>query len=210
MLKRKFDVKSFGDTTAEPEETKTIQSSVGIAGNHAGSNSEVHESESYDDKPSVDEEELLKLGGHGQKETLRDVKLGLGLTRSQEENIWQVLGAYDSVFTDVPGKSSVIQHQITLTDSTPIRSKPYPLPYAIRENLKTEIQEMLDLGIIRSSASPYASPIVIAKKKDGSNRICVDYRKLNKVTVADPEPMKTLPRTCSNVWGRATTSPRLI
>ena len=123
--------------------------------------------------------------------TLRNVKLGLGLTKSQEENVWQVLGAYDSVFTDVPGKSNVIQHQITLTDSTSIRSKPYPLPYAIRENLKTEIQEMLDLGIIRTSTSPYAAPIVIVKKKDGSNRICVDYRKLNKVTVADPEPMKT-------------------
>ena len=119
------------------------------------------------------------------------MKLGLGLTKSQEANVWRVLGAYDSVFTDVPGKSNVIQHQILLTDSTPIRSKPYPLPYAIRENLKTEIQEKLDLGIIRASASPYASPIVIAKKKDESNRICVDYRKLNKVTFADPEPMKT-------------------
>ena len=190
-FKRKSDVESFGDTTTEPEETKTIQASVGIAENHAGNNSEVHESDSYDDKPSVDEEELLELGGHGQKETLRDVKLGLGLTKSQEENVWQVLGAYDSVFTDVPGKSNVIQHQITLTDSTPIRSKPYPLPYAITENLKTEIQEMLDLGIIRTSASPYASPIVIVKEKDGSNRICVDYCKLNKVTVADPEPIRT-------------------
>ena len=154
-LERKSDVKCFGDTTTEPEETKTIQASVGIAGNHAGSNSEVHESDSYDDKTNVDEEELLELGSHCQKETLRDVKLGLGLTKSQEENIWQILGAYDSVFTDVPGKSNVIQHQITLTDSTPIRSKPYPLPYAIRKNLKTEIQEMLDLGIIRTSTSLY-------------------------------------------------------
>ena len=50
---------------------------------------------------------------------------------------------------------------------------------------------MLDLGIIRTSASSYTSPIVIIKKKDGSNRICVDYCKLNKVTVADPEPMNT-------------------
>ena len=67
------------------------------------------------------------------------MKLGLRLTKSQEENVWQVLGAYDSVFTDVPGEYNVVQHQITLTDSTSIRSKPYPLPYAIRENLKTEI-----------------------------------------------------------------------
>ena len=51
---------------------------------------------------------------------------------------------------------------------------------------------MLQLGIIRESESPYASPIiVIVKKKDGSNRICVDYRKLNKFTQADPEPLTT-------------------
>ena len=89
-FERKSDVKSFGDTATELQETKTIQVSVGIAGNQEGSNAEVHESDSYDDKPSVDEEKLLELGGHGQKETLRDVKLGLGLTNSQEENVWQV------------------------------------------------------------------------------------------------------------------------
>ena len=50
---------------------------------------------------------------------------------------------------------------------------------------------MLSLGIIQESNSPFASPIVIVKKKDGSDRICVDYRKLNKLTVADPEPMIT-------------------
>ena len=50
---------------------------------------------------------------------------------------------------------------------------------------------MLSPGIIRKSNSPFASPIVIVKKKNGSNRICVDYRKLNKLTGADPEPMTT-------------------
>ena len=57
-FERKSDVESFEDTTTEPEETKTIQASVGITGNHAGSNTEVQESDSYDDKPSVDEKEL--------------------------------------------------------------------------------------------------------------------------------------------------------
>ena len=81
-FERKSDVESFGNTTTKSEETKTIQASIGIAGNHAGSNSEEHESDSYDDKPGVDEEELLEFGSHSQKETLRDVKLGLWLTKS--------------------------------------------------------------------------------------------------------------------------------
>ena len=146
-FERESDVESFGNSTTEPEETKTIQASVGITGNCARTNSVIHQTESYDDKPSVDEEELLELGSHGQKETLKDVKLSLGLIKSQEQNVWQVLRAYDSVFTDELGKSNVIQHHSTLTDSTPIRSKPYLLPYAVRENLKTEIQQMLDFGI---------------------------------------------------------------
>ena len=50
---------------------------------------------------------------------------------------------------------------------------------------------MLDLGVIRESSSPYASPTVIVKKPDGSNRICIDYRRLNKLTLFDPEPMPT-------------------
>ena len=50
---------------------------------------------------------------------------------------------------------------------------------------------MMDTGIMRESSSPYASPLVIVKKKDGSNRMCVDYQKLNLVSVADPAPMTT-------------------
>ena len=50
---------------------------------------------------------------------------------------------------------------------------------------------MMDTGIVRESSSPYASPLAVVKKKDGSNRMCVDYRKLNLVTVADPASMTT-------------------
>ena len=52
-----------------------------------------------------------------------------------------------------------------------------------------EIDSMLACGVIEPSTAAYASPIVVVKKPDGSNRICVDYRKLNKITVFDPEPM---------------------
>ena len=86
----------------------------------------------------------------------------------------------------------MIEHKIELTDNNPVRSRPYPLPYALRENLKREIEDLISLGIIRESNSPFASPIVIVKKKDGSDCICIDYRKLNKLTVTDPKPMITV------------------
>ena len=59
----------------------------------------------------------------------------------------------------------------------------------MRESLKKDTDDMMKMGVIRESNSPYASPVVVVEKKDGSNRVCVDYRKLNKLTVFDPEPM---------------------
>ena len=76
-----------------------------------------------------------------------------------------------------------------LADDTPIRCKPYPLPYATGEELLNEVDSMLEMGVVRPSMSPYASPIIMVKKKDGSDRVCLDFRKLNKITKVDPEPM---------------------
>jgi len=54
--------------------------------------------------------------------------------------------------------------------------------------VEKELDDMLKLRIIEPSTSSYSSPIVVVRKPDGSNRFCVDFRKLNKVTVFDPEP----------------------
>ena len=140
---------------------------------------------------SVNDEEMMELANCHQKETVKDVKLGIELTKIQQEEMMDTFGRYTEVFSDIRGKTVMIEHKIELTDNDPVRSRPYPLPYALRENLKREIEDMLSLGIIRELNSSFASPIVIVKKKDGSDRICVDYRKLNKLTVAGPEPMIT-------------------
>ena len=139
----------------------------------------------------VNEEEMMELANCHQKETVKDVKLGIELTKTQQKEIMDTLVRYTEVFSDIPGKTDMIEQKIELTDNNPVRSRPHPLPYALRENLKRKIEDILSLGIIRESNSPFASPIVIVKKKDGSDRICGDYRKLNKLTVADPDPMIT-------------------
>ena len=77
------------------------------------------------------------------------------------------------------------------TSDQPVRSRPYPVLYSLRESLKKDIADMMKMGVIRESNSPYASPVVVVKKKDNTNSICVDYRRLNKLTVFDPEPMPT-------------------
>ena len=135
--------------------------------------------------------EVPDFEGYRQREGVRDVKLGDELPEDQRRVLKDLVRRYPDVFTDMPGETDVIQHQIRLTDDTPIRCKPYPLPYAMREELRNEVDTMLEMGVVRPSTSPYASPIIMVKKKDGSNRVCVDFRKLNKITEVDPEPMTT-------------------
>ena len=85
---------------------------------------------------------------------------------------------YPDVFTDMRGETDVIQHGMKLTDDTPIPCKPYLLPYAMREELRNEVYSMLKMGVVRPSTSPYASPIIMVKKKDGSNRVCKQINEL--------------------------------
>ena len=79
----------------------------------------------------------------------------------------------------MPGETDVIQHRVKLTDDIPIHCKPYPLPYAMREELY-EVDSMLEMGVVIQSTLPYASPIVMVKKKDGSIRVCVDFQEVEQ------------------------------
>ncbi|GFN84804.1 Zinc finger protein, partial [Plakobranchus ocellatus] len=127
--------------------------------------------------------------GWGSEETVNDLKYGDGLTLDQRKQLEEVAVTYSSIFSDRPGTASTEEHSIDLTSSIPVRQRPYPVPYAMRQTLRDELREMEDLGVIRKSSSPYASPVVVVKKKDGTNRVCIDYRRLNKLTIFDPQPM---------------------
>ena len=102
-----------------------------------------------------------------------------------------MLKEYQDIFTDVPSITNAEEHGIQLTSAEPIKGKAYSLPHAMRETLNREIDSMLAMGVIEKSSAAYTSPVVMVKKPDGSTRVCVDYRRLNSVTVFDPEPMPT-------------------
>ena len=83
-----------------------------------------------------------------------------------------------------------VEFSIELVPGTnPASIAPYRMaPLELRE-LKVQLQDLLDKGFIRPSTSPWGAPVLFVKKKDGSLRMCVDYRQLNKVTIKNKYPL---------------------
>ena len=83
----------------------------------------------------------------------------------------------------------MVEHHINTGDHRPIKQLPRRVPHFLKEEVSRHVQEMLDNGVIVPSHSPWASPVVLVAKKDGSTRFCVDYRKLNSITKMDVYPL---------------------
>ena len=83
------------------------------------------------------------------------------------------------------GRTNLVKHHIELTDPIPFKESYRRIPPQMYDEVKAHIQEMLDLGAIRHSNSPWSSAIVLVRKKDGRLRFCIDLRKLNNRTVKD-------------------------
>nr|GEX20581.1 putative mitochondrial protein [Tanacetum cinerariifolium] len=107
----------------------------------------------------------------------------------------QILTQFDEVFDvpkDLPPQRSH-DHQIPLMANTPpINVRPYRHPPNQKDAIESMVKELMDSGVIRASQSPFSSPIVMVKKKDGTWRMCIDYRQLNKRTVNDKFPIPVI------------------
>ncbi|KAL0560529.1 hypothetical protein IC582_000934 [Cucumis melo] len=103
-----------------------------------------------------------------------------------------VVRDYPDVFPEeLPGlpPHREVEFAIELEPGTvPISRAPYRMAPAELKELKVQLQELLDKGFIRPSVSPWGAPVLFVKKKDGSMRLCIDYRELNKVTVKNRYP----------------------
>ncbi|XP_060580696.1 uncharacterized protein LOC132737428 [Ruditapes philippinarum] len=132
-------------------------------------------------------------------ETYKDVQVNPDLQTDCKTQIATLLKKFSDVLTDIPGNTSLVQHDIKLTTSEPVRTKGYPIPFHSQQIVKEEVDKMLELGVIEPSNAPFSSPIVLIRKKDNTIRFCIDFRQINKCTVFDAEPMPNMEQIFSKL-----------
>ena len=117
---------------------------------------------------------------------------GADLTQTQRKAVDSLLLQNADIFSkgslDV-GSTNTVQHEIPLSDPTPFRLPYRRIPPSQYQSVRGHIEELKQAGIIQPSQSPFASPIVVVEKKDGTIRLCIDYRRLNARTVRDAFPL---------------------
>ena len=116
----------------------------------------------------------------------------------------QLLQEFGDVFSEpqtLPPHRHLDHHIILKEGVPPINVRPYRYPALQKDVIEKLVQEMLDSGVVRPSQSPYSSPIVLVKKKDGTWRMCVDYRELNKYTIMDKFPIPIIEELLDELYG---------
>ena len=142
---------------------------------------------------SEDGQELIVPLTGEDHETYEQIHISSELTKEQAREITTVLSKYLQALTDGPGCTNVLEYKIKVTSNDPIKMKSYSVPYAMIYQVDSEIEnKMLKLGVIEESNSSYSSPFVIVKKKDGTNRFCIDVRALHRVTLFYAKPMPNI------------------
>ena len=118
--------------------------------------------------------------------------------------MYHVLMEYADLFAEQPddfGQTSKIKHTINTGDAQPLRQRARRLPPYRREEAQRLLSDMLSKDIIQRSSSPWASPVVLVGKKDGSIRFCIDYRKVNSITRKDAYPLPRMDDTLDTLTG---------
>ena len=125
------------------------------------------------------------------------------LSFEQQRDLRRLLDEYQDVFSkegDPISSTSLMEHEIHTT------GRPIRLPFRrqnpiVRDIEQQQVKEMLRDEVIRPSTRPWASPVMMVKKKDGSMRFCVDFRKMNDATIKDAHPLPRIDDTLESLYG---------
>ncbi|GFX98966.1 hypothetical protein TNCV_4301411 [Trichonephila clavipes] len=114
-------------------------------------------------------------------EITKHSQLGNRLNVQQIEKLKEILCRYSKIFSNEPGKTYLVEHDIELINDVPIRTKPYRMSSRQTDLLQEEIRKMLKYQVIEIGESDYASPMILVETPGKDTRPCIDYRKLNEV-----------------------------
>ena len=136
---------------------------------------------------------VVSADGVSQSEALLEAVQWPGNIAPQEHGqLKALLTEYRDVFAladDKLGCTSVVQQSIDIGDHAPIKQYPRRTPFVQRAQIAKLVAGMERKGVISPSVSPWASPVVLVAKKDGSTRFCVNFRRLNAITKKDVHPL---------------------
>ena len=129
-------------------------------------------------------------------------------TTEYNDSVRYLLKNYSSVFAtndtkleSLPG----VEHRVEVTDETPIRQRAYKTDVKSQEIIDETVSKLLRDGIIEPSDSEWSSPVILVKKKDQSHRMCVDYRKLNRVLRKEEWPIPRIQDILDSLGGGRST-----
>ena len=127
-----------------------------------------------------------------------------GLSQEETMALRSLLNSYVDVFALVDGefgKTNKIKHRINTQGAEPVKQPGRRWPFHKREEVRGMLSDMLKRGVIEESHSPWASPIVVVQKKDGTSRFCVDFRRVNALTKKDAQPLPRIDDTLDVLAG---------
>lgn len=126
------------------------------------------------------------------RDSRQDALLGWDFFKTHGASIDTASGAFmfkNEKISLFSSSQALIKHSIHTSSTSPVRQRAYRTSPVLREEIHKQVQKLLDADLIEPSHSPWASPVILVRKKDGSYRFCIDYRRLNSITIKDAHPL---------------------
>ena len=127
-----------------------------------------------------------------------------GLSDTQRDQLYSLLLSFADIFPENEsdlGRTGIVKHRINTNNVMPLRQPPRRLPKHQQEEASLLLQRMLEKQIVEPSTSPWSSPVVLVRKKDGMAHFCIDYRRVNSLTRKDAYPLPRIDDTLDTLAG---------